>query len=129
MHVILWPLLVSGLLVFLALNVLPKHKRSFSDLAAAFTVFVGLGLIGIDIFLHGQGGMLLSLFILCSSFALTLVTGVRALLSRSWWSRWLAVIAMLVVCFGVLAMLMNIPLHNSELIDYWTYWVWTAQRW
>lgn len=128
------------------------HSSWYLDqLAALETVLFGIGLIVfLAVHIHPQrrtpGTVLLPIvltaaltiawfsrstaviFVLCASIACTLLMARKAFVASAWWSRRLAGLAAIICLSGTFVLLQHLSLEHADIINYWTYWFWTPQR-
>lgn len=121
-NVFVCPLFVIGLVAWGGLKLYVRPQHSMSDVLL-------VGIVGFGFVLTAMGGgNALTLYTLAMSFALGMILSLRAWRTAAWKSQQMAALAMLVSGLGVIALLTQIPLHNADIYDYWTYWFWTPQR-
>lgn len=115
------PPFVLGLVSIIVCQYVSDRKPPHTDTYTAIATGIGLLVLAGD-------GREMTVFVLAFSMAFIAVLVVRAWTRRAWWSRRLAVLAVLVGCLGWLSVFSQVPLHRADFYDYWTYWFWTSQR-
>lgn len=125
-------LFALAIAVFIGCQILPKAQRSKSGVT--FVAFALMILVSIWYYSDsytsyvGLWNTAVAFYILCVCIAVVMISAIHTIMIDGWISKTIVGVALVIGTLGSRFLIDDLSFTEMNLLEYWTYWFWTPQR-